>query len=108
MLKKLMWNEEDNTIRGSFVNIALTIFYACIIVASMLWNRVATNVAEITSFLVGFYGISFSVWAGKKTIEMIRGAKEVVPGKYGDMISKIFEKTVVKTEKEESKTEDKQ
>jgi hypothetical protein len=106
-MNKFIWNEEENTIRGSFINIALTIFYACIIIASMIWTRIAQNVAEITSFLVGFYGISFSVWAGKKTIEMIRGAKEVIPGKYGDMISKIFEKTVI-TEKAEAKPEDKQ
>ena len=103
-----MWDEEDNTIRGSFVNIALTIFYAFIIISSIIWTRIAQNVAEITSFLIGFYGISFSVWAGKKTIEVIRGAKEVVPGKYGDMISKIFEKTVMKAESEEVKPEDKQ
>jgi len=106
-LHNWIWNHEDQSIRGSFINIVLTIFYACIIISSMLWMRIAQNVAEITSFLIGFYGLSFSIWAGKKTIEMIRGAKEIVPGKYGDMISKIFEKTVI-TEKAESKPEDKQ
>jgi hypothetical protein len=98
-MKNLVWNEEDNTIRGSFINIALTIIYVLIILASMIWNRVATNVAEITSFLVGFYGVSFTVWAGKKTIEMIRK----VPDKYGTMITQIFDKV-----KPESKPEDKQ
>jgi hypothetical protein len=98
-MKNFVWDEENNTIRGSFINIALTIFYACIIVASLIWNRIAENVAEITSFLVGFYGVSFTVWAGKKTIEMIRK----VPDKYGTMITQIFDKV-----KPESKPEDKQ
>jgi hypothetical protein len=88
--KNLIWNKDDQTIRGSFINTALTIIYLLIIVSGLIWARVAKNISEMSSFLIGFYGVSFCVWATKKTVEIIKTAKSVVPDKYGEMINKIF------------------
>ena len=89
--KSFAWDYENNTIRGSFVNVAITVIYLIIIGVSMVFYTIAKNVSEISSFLIGFYLVSFGVWATKKTIEIVKGAKTIMPDRYGDMISKIFE-----------------
>lgn len=111
-----VWNHEDQSIRGSFINISLTIFYMLIIIAGMIWNRVAENLKQMETFLIGFYLVSFGVWATKKTVEFVKftNAENIV----NSVLSKVGigvgssaqtgEKIKVKTEKEESKSEDKQ
>ncbi len=71
-LHKWIWNHEDQSVRGSFINIALTIIYVLIIVSGMIWSRVAENLKEMETFLIGFYLVSFGVWATKKTVEFVK------------------------------------
>jgi len=89
------WDYDEKTIRGSFMNVMLTAAYLVIIAISMIFPSISKNVSEITSFLIGFYLVSFGVWATKKTVEIVRTAKTIMPDKYGDMISKIFEQVSV-------------
>jgi hypothetical protein len=89
------WDYDEKTVRGSFMNVMLTAAYLVIIAISMIFPSISKNVSEITSFLIGFYLVSFGVWATKKTVEIVRTAKTIMPDKYGDMISKIFEQVSV-------------
>ena len=102
--KSFAWDYEENSIRGSFVNILMTFAYLVIIAISMIFSSISRNVAEITSFLIGFYLVSFGVWATKKTIEITRAAKSIMPDRYGDMISKIFESVSVSPAPDVDKT----
>ena len=70
-LHKWIWNHEDQSVRGSFINIALTIIYVMIIAFGMLWTRVAENIKEMETFLIGFYLVSFGVCA-TKTVEFVK------------------------------------
>jgi hypothetical protein len=70
--KHAAWDEEERTVRGSFVNISLTVLYVLIIIAGLIWGRVADNVLKMETFLIGFFAVSFSIWAGKKVIENIQ------------------------------------
>jgi len=96
--KNWMWNKDEQTVRGSFVNIALTIIYLLFITSALIWPTVAKNLEKMTTFMLGFYGLSFTIWAGKKTVEVIKGAREIMPTKYGDMLSQIFDKVSVSVE----------
>jgi hypothetical protein len=93
--KSIYWDYDNNTLRGSFINLLMTLLYVILIGCSLVWDRVSKNVAEISSFLLGFYLISFGVWATKKTVEVVKGIKGIIPDKYGDMINQIFEKVSV-------------
>lgn len=112
--KNWVWNKEDQTVRGSFVNIAITILYLCFIGIGMAWSRVAENLKQMETFLIGFYLVSFGTWATKKTVEFVKftNAENIVNsvlGKIGIGVGSSAqngEKIKVKTE--ESKPEDKQ
>lgn len=67
-----IWNHEDQSLRGSFINIALTLFYVGLIICGAIWERVAENLREMETFLIGFYLVSFGVWATKKTVEFVK------------------------------------
>jgi hypothetical protein len=70
--KHSAWDETERTVRGSFVNISITILYALMIVAGAIFDKVAVNIEKMETFLIGFFAVSFSVWAGKKVIENIQ------------------------------------
>jgi len=71
-IKNWIWDKEQQTIRGSFINITITILYLMFIGMGMAWNRVAENLKEMETFLIGFYLVSFGVWATKKTVEFVK------------------------------------
>jgi hypothetical protein len=106
--KSFTWDYEENSIRGSFVNILLTVAYLVIAGLSLVFETVAKNVAQASTFLIGFYLVSFGVWATKKTVEIARAAKSIVPDKYGDMINKIFESISVNPANGNDNKEDKE
>jgi hypothetical protein len=109
-----VWNHEDQSIRGSFINIALTIFYMIIIICGMVWTRVSGNLKEMETFLIGFYLVSFGVWATKKTVEFVKftNAENIV----NSVLSKVGitagsaaqTKTKIEVGSAEAKPEDKQ
>ena len=67
--KNFFWDFDEASVRGSFVNLLITVTYLVLIVLSCLFRVVAINVRDIAPFLIGFFGISISVWAGKKAFE---------------------------------------
>ncbi len=67
-----VWNKEDQSIRGSFINISLTIFYVILIICGAIWGRIAENLKEMETFLIGFFLVSFGTWATKKTVEFVK------------------------------------
>ncbi len=112
--KNWIWKGDEQTVRGSFVNIALTIIYVMIIICGMIWNRVAENLKEMETFLIGFYLVSFGTWATKKTVEFVKftNAEKIVNsvlGKVGITTGMAAQdKTKIKVESAEAKPEDKQ
>lgn len=113
-LHNWIWNHEGQSIRGSFINIAITIFYVGIIVCGMIWKPVAKNLREMETFLIGFYLVSFGVWATKKTVEFVKftNAEQIVNsvlGKVGITTGTAAQSgTKVEVKPEEAKPEDKQ
>jgi hypothetical protein len=77
MLKKMIWNAEDKTIRGAFINFSLTIFYSIMIIVGCIFPSVASNLREMESLLIGFFAISFGCWAGKKSVEFVKKTSDV-------------------------------
>ena len=67
-----VWNHEDQSLRGAFINVALTFFYLLLIGSGVLWDWAARNLREMETFLIGFYLVSFGVWATKKTVEFVK------------------------------------
>jgi hypothetical protein len=90
--KKLSWSDDEKTIRGSFIQLVLTFLYTTAMAVSMIWHDVAGNLKEVAGFAIPFYAVSFTVWAGKKSIEGIMGLKDALPSQYKDMISQILDK----------------
>ncbi len=112
--KNWIWKSEEQTVRGSFVNIAITILYLCFIGMGMAWNRVAENLKEMETFLIGFYLVSFGTWATKKTVEFVKftNAEKIVNSvltKVGIGVgASVQDKSKIKVESAEAKPEDKQ
>jgi hypothetical protein len=86
--KHAAWDEDERTVRGSFVNISITIIYVLIIVAGLIWGVVADNVQKMETFLIGFFAVSFSIWAGKKVIENIQDMSTAA-GAVTDTLTKL-------------------
>jgi uncharacterized membrane protein YoaK (UPF0700 family) len=71
-LKKMIWDDEGKSVRGNFINFFITFVYVTIIILGCIFDRIAANIEKMATFLIGFFAISFSVWAGKKVIENIQ------------------------------------
>jgi hypothetical protein len=84
MLKKLVWNEEESTIRGGFVNLCITTIYMILIILGSIFSFLASNLREMETLLIGIFVSSFGLWAGKKTVEFVKktGISNVL-SKYG-------------------------
>ena len=72
MKHPILWDDDQKSIRGSFVNALITLLYIVLIILGVIFNKVATNLAQMSAFLIGFFAVSFGVWAGKKVIENIQ------------------------------------
>ena len=109
-----VWNHEDQSVRGSFINIMLTIFYVLLITSGVVWSWAAKNLREMETFLIGFYLVSFGVWATKKTVEFVKftNAENIVNsvlGKVGITTGSMAQdRSKIKVESAEAKPEDKQ
>lgn len=86
--RHIVWDEDDKTLRGSFVNMSITFIYILIIIAGLIWSVVADNVQKMETFLIGFFAVSFSIWAGKKVIENMQDVSTAA-GAVTDTLTKL-------------------
>ena len=77
----LIFND-DGSIRGSFINMCLTLLFAVVIAFGAFCKEVSDNLKNMETLMLGFYAISFGIWAGKKVYErklgMCEGNDDVV------------------------------
>lgn len=72
MWHNLWYDDKEKSIRGSFINLSITIIYMCLIVTGAFVDWVATNLKEMETLLIGIFVSSFGLWAGKKSVEFIK------------------------------------
>jgi len=65
MISKLLsvvYNKKENSVRGSFVNLLVTFIILVLICVGAFDKNVASNLKNMETLIIGFFGISFSVW----------------------------------------------
>jgi hypothetical protein len=72
----LIWDSESKSIRGSFVNLIITIAILFIICYACFDAKVAENVNKLTSLIIGFFTVSFGVWKAAGVIENLNTPKQ--------------------------------
>lgn len=77
-MKNLMWDTENKSIRGSFVNLFLTFTLLILICITVLSgnDKMVNSIKELQALIVWFYGISFGLWSGKKMVESVFTTKD--------------------------------
>jgi len=84
MWRAFWYDDKENTIRGSFINISLTMLIVVLIIIGSFVQWVASNLREMETLIIGFFVSSFGLWTGKKSVEFIKkmGLEQVL-GKHG-------------------------
>jgi|GEM_PF-4090803 len=72
MLRKIAWDDKENTLRGSFINLSITTLYMILIILGSIFTAVASNLKEMETLLIGIFVSSFGLWTGKKSVEFIK------------------------------------
>lgn len=65
----LIWDEENHSIRGSFVNLILTLSILGMIIAGCTSDAVMLRVEKLSTLILGFFATSIGVWTYKKIAE---------------------------------------
>jgi len=65
MTTNLFWNDEQKTIRGSFINISLTFLIAGLIIAGVFIPSIATSLKQLESLIIWFFGLSWGIYSVK-------------------------------------------
>lgn len=68
-MKNLFWDKENNSIRGSFVNLVLTMTILGMIVAGCTSDAVMLRVEKLSTLILGFFATSIGIWSYKKIAE---------------------------------------
>lgn len=69
MMKSILWDHKNKSIRGSFVNLILTFSILFLIIAAAFDDAVKNRVVELTSLILGFFASSLGIWSYKKIAE---------------------------------------
>lgn len=66
----LVWDNEDKTIRGCFVNLLITLTILSMIFYGVVFNaEVVARLKTLETLIVGFFTASFGIWSVKKIME---------------------------------------
>jgi hypothetical protein len=68
-MKNFIWNYQDKTIRGWFVNLVITMTILMLVVIGAFNEEVKTNLKDLSSLIIGFFTVSFGVWKLGNVIE---------------------------------------
>jgi len=69
VMKNFIWNYQDKTIRGWFVNLVITMTILMLVVIGAFNEEVKTNLKDLSSLIIGFFTVSFGVWKLGNVIE---------------------------------------
>lgn len=69
LIKSLIWDKENQSIRGSFVNLILTMSILGMIIAGCTSDAVMLRVEKLSTLILGFFATSLGVWSYKKIQE---------------------------------------
>jgi uncharacterized protein YacL len=72
-------NDTEKTIRGAFVNLIITLLMAILVGMGACFESVAKNISTMSTFMLGFWGLSFGFWKGSGLIESYTDKKFSVP-----------------------------
>ncbi|MFA5460197.1 MAG: hypothetical protein WC283_02630 [Candidatus Paceibacterota bacterium] len=61
-----IFNRREKTLRGSAVNLAITITILILVVVGCFNDEVATRLDKMSTLIIGFFTASFGVWSYKK------------------------------------------
>ncbi len=62
----IAWDTNTQSIRGSFVNLIITIVILGLFVAGALNDDIAARLDKLSGAMVGFFTASMGIWAFKK------------------------------------------
>lgn len=68
-MKNLFWDTENQSIRGSFVNLILTLTILGMIVAGITSDAAAARAEKLSTLILGFFATSIGIWSYKKIQE---------------------------------------
>ena len=68
-MKNLLWNKEEQSIRGSFVNLTITLTILILITIGAFVPSVAANLEKLAILITGFFTMSMGIWAYRKVQE---------------------------------------
>jgi hypothetical protein len=68
-IKKMAWDAKDNTIRGGFVNLVITVNLMAMIWMGVLSDVVSLRLERMTALMSVLFGASFGVWKAAKTVK---------------------------------------
>lgn len=68
-MKNLIWNAEEKSVRGSFVNLMITLSILILIVIGAFVPTVAENLEKLAILITGFFTMSMGIWAYRKVQE---------------------------------------
>lgn len=64
--KSFIFNEEDKSIRGSFVNLCITFTILLLVIIGAFVDPVAGRLEKMQGLIVGFFTASLGIWSYKK------------------------------------------
>ena len=66
----LIWDNEEKSVRGCFVNLLITVSILSLLVYGILFDvSVVGRLKTLETLIVGFFTASFGIWTVKKVIE---------------------------------------
>lgn len=71
----LIWDTEAQSVRGSFVNLMITVAILFCIVAGAFNDGVAVRLEKLSMLIIGFFTMSMGIWSARRTFENIAEAK---------------------------------
>ncbi len=80
ILKRFIIDEPTGGIKGSFINLCITVGVGSLIAIGAFRADVADNLKTMETLIIGFFTASFGIWAGKKVFEMKTETNERVAG----------------------------
>lgn len=72
-IKELVWDNKKQSIRGSFVNLLLTINIFALFWVGVLVDGLSERIAEMGTLIAGVYLTSIGAWSYRKIKEQNQG-----------------------------------
>ncbi len=68
-MKNFIWNYRTKSVRGSFVNLYLTVNIMMLITIGAFSDKVADNLTKMAVLITTFFAASIGIWSYKKVKE---------------------------------------